>query len=133
MKTILFAGVLLSLAASANAQTYTGVITDSQCEVVSASGSAAGAIGGSAVGGAVGSVIGDALFGKSGRALGGLLGAGGGALVGEEALAKKSYRCTIEAEVASVGKLFLETTGKPRNIGQTVVIVRLSDGSYSVR
>ena len=121
---------LFALAAAANAQQYSGVITDSECSVVSETKSTAGAIGGSVVGGAVGAVVGDALFGRSGRILGGLLGSGGGAYAGENIGASKQYRCVVTVEVNTVGRIYAETFGAVRNIGQTIVLVKTTDGRW---
>lgn len=114
----------------AQAQQYTGTITDSECTVVASSKSPAGAVGGSIVGGVAGAVIGDALFGRSGRALGSLIGSGGGAVVGENLGASKQYRCVVTVEVNTVGRIYTETYGPARNIGQTIVLVKTTDGRW---
>lgn len=124
------AGLLMALAASAQAQQYSGTIIDSDCEVVSTTTSAAGAVGGSVIGGVAGAAIGDALFGRTGRALGSLIGSGGGAVVGERALSQKTYRCVVTAEIPSVGKVYVETLGAVRNIGQYIILVKTTDGRW---
>lgn len=124
------AGLLLAVAVSAQAQQYSGTVVDSDCEVISTTTSAAGAIGGSAVGGVAGAVIGDALFGRTGRALGGLIGSGGGVVAGERALSQKTYRCVVTAEVPSIGKVYVETLGAVRNIGQSIILVKTTDGRW---
>lgn len=125
------AGLLLAASVQqVHAQQYSGTIVDSDCEVISTTTSAAGAIGGSAVGAVAGSVIGDALFGRSGRLIGGFIGSGGGAVVGERALAQKTYRCVVTADVPTVGKIYVETVGVVRNIGQSIVVVKTTNGQY---
>ena len=124
------AGLLLAASCVAQAQSYSGTVIDSDCEVISTTTSAAGAVGGSVVGGAVGSVVGDALFGRSGRIIGGFLGSGGGAVAGERALSQKTYRCVITVEVSSVGKVYVETLGAVRNIGQSIILVKTTDGRW---
>jgi outer membrane lipoprotein SlyB len=131
-RSLLVLSVLCGFAVQAEAQQQSAVITESTCEVVAKSGSAAGAIGGAAVGEIAGSIVGEALFGSSGRGLGSLLGGGAGSAIGENAFANNTYRCVLTVRTSDGKNVYLESLGKLRNIGQAVTIVQKGDGDYII-
>lgn len=111
----------------------TGIITESQCEIVAQSES----VGGGAVGGATGAVVGGLLtglvFGREYANAGAALGSVGGTVVGAKMGASRTYNCLLKVQTSDGVQVYGETTGKLRNVGQSVIITRLNDGSYSVR
>ena len=134
MKRSLLAAALVTLALSANAQEEAGQIMRSECVQIAKSGSATGAIAGTAIGGFAGEALGEALFGNGwGKAVGQGLGMIAGGAAGENIASTRTYECLLTVNSSS-GQLWIKSVGnRPLNPGEMVTIVRLSDGSLTVK
>ena len=134
MKRSLLAAVLVTLALSANAQEEAGQIMRSECVQIAKSGSATGAIAGTTIGGLTGEALGEALFGNGwGKAIGQGLGMIAGGAAGENIASTRTYECLLTVNSSS-GQLWIKSVGNhPLNPGEMVTIVRLSDGSLTVK
>ena len=134
MKRLLLAAALAALALSANAQEEAGQIMRSECVQIAKSGSATGAIAGTTIGGLAGEALGEALFGNGwGKAIGQGLGMIAGGTAGENIASTRTYECLLTVNSSS-GQLWIKSVGnRPLNPGEMVTIVRLSDGSLTVK
>ena len=140
MKRHYLNAALLTLAACHAAPAFaqekvvrTGIITESQCEIVAQSESVGGGAIGSATGAIVGGVLTGLVFGREYVNAGAALGGVGGTVVGANLGASRTYNCLLKVQTSDGVQVYGETTGRLRNVGQSVIITRLEDGSYSVR
>lgn len=134
MKRFLIACALAFAAMSASAQEEAGQIMRSECVQIAKSGSATGAIAGTAIGGFAGEALGEALFGNGwGKTIGQGLGMIAGGAAGENIASTSTYECLLTVNSSS-GQLWVKSVGnRPRNPGEMVTVVRLSDGSLTVK
>lgn len=134
MKRSLLAVAFAVFALSASAQEEAGQIVSSECVQIAKSGSATGAIAGTAIGGFAGEALGEALFGNWwGKTIGQGLGMIAGGAAGENIASTRTYECLLTVNSSS-GMLWIKSVGnRPRNPGEMVTIVRLSDGSLTVK
>ena len=111
----------------------TGIILESTCEMVAKSESVAGA----GVGGAVGSVAGGLLtglvFGRDYVNAGAALGGVAGTVVGANSNASRTYKCLVKAQLSDRTNVYVETTGRIRNVGQSIILVKDGNGNWLVR
>lgn len=134
MKRSLLAAALVAFALSANAQEEAAQIMRSECVQVAKSGSATGAIAGTTIGGLAGEALGEVLFGNGwGKTIGQGLGMIAGGAAGENIASTRTYECLLTVNSSS-GQLWIKSVNnRPLNPGEMVTIVRLSDGSLTVK
>lgn len=134
MKRFLIACALAFVAMSASAQEGAAQIMRSECVQIAKSGSATGAITGTAIGGFAGESLGEALFGNGwGKTIGQGLGMIAGGAAGENIASARTYECLLTVNSSS-GQLWIKSVGnRPRNPGEMVTVVRLSDGTIAIK
>ena len=129
--------MLLALASCAAqpafANGFATTVISSECELVAKDGSATGAVVGTGAGAAVGGYIGDSLFGRGGGAIGALIGGIAGGAAGENVAAKRVYSCLLTVRNPEGKAIYVETTGRLRNVGETVRVFVNPDGTYLAR
>lgn len=123
-----------ALSSTAYAQEEAGQIVRSECMQIAKSGSATGAIVGTGIGGYAGEAIGKVLFGDGlGSAIGQGLGMIAGGAAGESVAGSRTYECLLTVN-ASSGQLWVKSVGnRPRNPGEMVTVVLLSDGTIAIK
>lgn len=126
--------LLILLSLSVKADEFIGVVESADCQVVSKSGSTAGALIGGTGGAIVGSIVGRSLFGRSGGAIGGLVGGAGGAVAGENIGASKTYQCILRVKSPDGIPLYSRVMSThPYVNGQQVKVVRDAHGNVNIQ
>lgn len=115
-----------------DANVRTGIILESTCEMVAQSESVAGGAVGGAVGSVAGGLLAGLVFGRDYVNAGAALGGVGGTVVGANSNASRTYKCLVKART-NTGDVYVETTGRIRNVGQSIVLVKDGNGNWLVR
>lgn len=117
---------------TSNAVVRTAIITESSCELVAQSESVAGGAVGGGIGAAAGGILTGLVFGRDYAPIGSFVGGLTGTAVGANAGSSRTYSCLVKARTTD-GDIYVETTGRLRNVGQSLILVKAQDGTWLVR
>ncbi|QBX32545.1 hypothetical protein [Pseudomonas phage PA1C] len=123
---------LTTIAAGEIKSSTTGIVRQSECQLIAKDNSIVGATVGGTAGAVGGAMLGRAIFGKSGGWIGGLVGGAAGGTVGNEMGATETFQCKMIIESDGKQHLMQTIVNKKPEVGKTITVLEMVDGTREV-